>query len=191
VLNCPGLQTPDQAYAGDPYDSGRFCTYSYCVPKSATGLASGGASQPAIAWRPNQPIPGPYYPLDLAGVYNADNFHPNNMNWRAVAACYMQDPFETETGGSGAGHDPPLGAPHNARGVNVLYFDGSVQFIPRPSILLPAGLGYGLSNLYGQQIPQNSQVGWPTDNYNAPTEGGNLFDYLNFWPYVNAQYDGR
>jgi prepilin-type N-terminal cleavage/methylation domain-containing protein/prepilin-type processing-associated H-X9-DG protein len=189
VLNCPGLQSPDETYANDPYDSGRFCTYSYNVPKSAAGV--GGNPQPAIAWQPNQLIPGPYYPLDNAGVYNGDNFHPNSLKWQAIAACYMQDPFETETGGSGVGHDPPLGAPHNAQGVNVLYFDGSVQFILRPTGLLPAGLGYGLTNLYGQTIPQNSLKGWPTDNYNTPYEGGNLFDYMNFWPYVNVQYDGR
>jgi prepilin-type N-terminal cleavage/methylation domain-containing protein/prepilin-type processing-associated H-X9-DG protein len=188
VLNCPGLQTPDQAYANDPYDSGRFCTYSYCVPKSAAGI---GSPQPAIAWKPNQLIPQGYYPLDSVGISNYDNFSPNTLKWQAVAACYMQDPFETETGGSGVGHDPALGAPHNAQGVNVLFFDGSVQFIPRPTHVLPAGLGYGLNNLYGSQISQNSLIGWPTDNYNAPYEGGNLFDYLNFWPYVNVQYDGR
>jgi len=91
------------------------------------------------------------------------------------------------------GPGSPLGVPHNNAGVNVLYYDGSVVFVLRPgsNTRLPAGLGYGLNDTNNSLINQNLIGGWPASLYNSQTEGGNVDDFLNFWPYVNVQYDGR
>ena len=171
ALTCPGAGIqPGQVYT-DFYNNARFGGYSYCIPKSAAQPDPVGP----LIYRAGQTIgtDGP-----------GDNFHTNGMKWQAIAACYLQDKHWTENNGGGG--DPPLGPVHVNKGVNVLYADGSVRWIIRPTGKLPAGLGHNLNDINGSMINANQQAGWPDSLYNPGSEGGNLFDYLNFWPYVNS-----
>jgi prepilin-type N-terminal cleavage/methylation domain-containing protein/prepilin-type processing-associated H-X9-DG protein len=163
----PTLGEPGTGYQ-DSYNVGRFCGYSYCVPKSAA----------------DSTIVSHYYKAGMTVPVvpgTGDNFSQNGMKWNAIAACYIQDPHWSATPSG----DPGLGKPHQNKGVNVLYGDGSARFILRPTGLLPAGLGGGLKDINGSIINSNQQMGWPDSLYNPGAEGGNLFDFLNFWPYVN------
>jgi prepilin-type processing-associated H-X9-DG protein len=112
-----------------------------------------------------------------------DNFTANNAKWNSIAACFIYDKNWSENGSV-----PAAGIPHSGKGVNVLYADGSVSWVPRPTSLLPAGLGFNLKDLNGSLINANQQIGWPDSIYNAGKEGGNDIDFLNFWAYVNAMY---
>jgi prepilin-type N-terminal cleavage/methylation domain-containing protein/prepilin-type processing-associated H-X9-DG protein len=182
VLQCPGIPSDNSTIFPDMYNIARFCGYSYCVPKSAAVPAYFAAPYPPnplnmIAWRPGKTIP----PGGIAG----DNFSPNNAKWKVVAACYIFDPHWTE-----AGTVPSPNIPHSRNGLNVLYCDGSVRWVIRPSTsMLPAGLGYSLKDINGSLINANQHVGWPDSLYNPGAEGGNVDDFLNFWPYVNAMYN--
>ena len=178
-LACPGLILDDQTFS-DPYVNGRFCGYSYNVPK----IAINGNPSFELAWKPNQYIPLVDQRLTVAGLSQNDNLSTNNMKWEAIAACYIQDANFTEQSST----DPALGKPHNNKGVNVLYFDGSVKWVPRPTSALPIGLGNSLNNYYGNIIPPANAKGWPNNIYTNLSESGNLFDYMGFWPYVNQMY---
>jgi prepilin-type processing-associated H-X9-DG protein len=169
-LSCPGIGiTPD--VLGNIHDEGRFCSYSYCVPKSA-----GSTSTLAIAYRPRQIIPLPI-------PTNSDYFSANHLRWQAIAACFMQ-----ATGWTEATPEPIWTRPHQDTGVNVLYCDGSVRWIVKPNSNLPAGLGYGLKDGYGNPMPIQLNKGWPDDLYNTGNPGGNMNDYFSFWPWVNQMY---
>jgi len=174
ILACPG-QSPDSWNANPAYYAG----YSYDMPKSS--YTSG-----YLAWRPGQRIP----PWSNSSQVPTDNLSASNAKWNAIAACYEP---------SGWGRDQvAIPYPHNNKGVNVLYSDGSVRWVPYPTKKLPAGLGYGLNRWVpvGQGylnalIPANTLVGWPDfiDYPGAPlVSGGNDADIENFWPYVNAMY---
>jgi prepilin-type N-terminal cleavage/methylation domain-containing protein/prepilin-type processing-associated H-X9-DG protein len=175
-LTCPGVASDNGAIYSDPNNQARFAGYSYCIPKSALQPAIG-----FIAWRPGQLIPPGPVPFDTSGNSN-DNFSTNGAKWNAIAACYIYDSHWTET-------IAPAPTPgHNNTGVNVLYCDGSVLWVNKPKGLLPAGLGYNLNDYLGKPIAANQQAGWP-DSYQFPgSPGGNMEDFLNFWPYVNAMY---
>ena len=171
AIQCPGIANDSNyIFSGNPYaGTARFCGYSYCVPKSANEPSP----PPFIAWRPGQQIPN---------TLDSDNFFTNNAKWNSIAACYIYDPGWKEQG------TDAVAPPHLNKGVNVLYRDGSVRWVPTPTYKLPAGLGYNLKDLYGNTIPANQQAGWPDSLYNTGTPGGNVDDFLNFWPYVNAMY---
>jgi hypothetical protein len=116
-----------------------------------------------------------------------DNFSANSMKWNAIAACYIDDRHWTEQGVNA------IAPPHYNKGVNVLYKDTSVRWVARPTTPLPAGLGFGLRDLNNAYpsttlISANTQPGWPDSMYNPGSPGGNVLDFLNFWPWVNAMY---
>ena len=106
----------------------------------------------------------------------------NHLRWQAIASCYIQDKHQTEAGSS----EPILPPPHNQTGVNVLYFDGSVSWIPRPTHLAK-GLGMGLKDINGGLVPAQTKPGFPYDPYNSGFEA-NLWDWDSFWTYVNQLY---
>jgi len=173
-LSCPGIGITADAFQGNNYDVGHYTTYSYCIPKSS--------QVDPQAWRPHQVIPQasgsptspPYIPIDGIST-NGDR------KWTAIAACLMIANNETGV--------LPLTVtrPHQDTGVNVLYFDGSVNWIRKPSINLPAGLGENCRNLYGQVIPACVNKGWPDAIYSTgPT--GNIIDYDYFWAWVGLMY---
>ena len=149
-LTCPGLGDNNDIYS-DSYSQLRFCGYSYCVPKSR--YYSGGSW---LAFKMRQ-----YIPKD--GV--ADVFSANHLRWQAVVACYMQVSVQVPVN-----PPPPLPQPHQGKGVNVLYFDASVRWVPRPQ-RLGVGMGFNLYNLYGpvagspttNLIPSKRVPGWPDD----------------------------
>jgi prepilin-type N-terminal cleavage/methylation domain-containing protein/prepilin-type processing-associated H-X9-DG protein len=171
VLQCPGLGSTNVSIYDDPYLTARFVGYSYNVPKSSTGV--NGNLNVYIAWHPGERIPVQPNTYDVVSVISA--------KWRAIASCYINDPNWTEQG------PVALAPPHNNKGVNVLYSDGSVKWVPRPTSVLPPGCGYGVENIYGQLVT-NTVPGWPDSFYNPGSPGGNLDDFLFFWPYVNALY---
>lgn len=167
-LTCPAAGDGSSTYDND-YNSARFAGYSYNIPYTAAE-----ATVVRHAYRPNQPIPHTGY---------GDNLSVNNQKWRAIAACFIQDKHWTE---AGAG-EQPIGPTHKNRGVDVLWYDGSCRFVPRPTNALPPGMGMNLVDLNGSLITNNCG-GWPDSLYNGSDQGGNLFDFLNFWPYVNSLY---
>lgn len=177
-LICPGVASDNGALYSDMNDLARFGGYSYYVPKAANQLNIG-----FIAWRPGQLIPSGAAPEDPPTAKTPDNFSSNGARWNSIAACFLFDPNWTTTVA------PATTPGHNNTGVNVLYADGSVRWIPKPKGLLPAGLGFNLKDCNGILIPADKQAGWP-DSWGAPvvSAGGNIDDFLNFWPYVNAMY---
>jgi len=179
-LACPSLFSDNNTVYSSQYNVARFGGYSYCVPKTGNATFPHPPYSPAnpfleVAWRPGQMIPA----TGVAG----DNFHTNGSKWSAIAACYLFDSKWTEAGAAQAAFPP-----HNKKGVNILYRDGSVRFVFRPTTKLPAGLGYNLYDINGSVINANAQIGWPDSLYNPGIEGGNGLDFSNFWPYVNAMY---
>jgi prepilin-type N-terminal cleavage/methylation domain-containing protein/prepilin-type processing-associated H-X9-DG protein len=203
VLQDPGLYSDNGGAYNDAFNGvARFCSYAYCVPKAAWNPIPGppytpsssnpSAFFPAISWRPGQLIP-----TGLPPTWNAtpsvssasDLFSSNGQKWNAIASCFLYDKNWTEA------QVPSAGLPHQnagpnrkGGGVNVLYADGSVTFVPRPSGILPAGLGYGVKDVYGN-TPTDAAIGWPYSFDNSTNqEGGNTDDFLLFWAYVNAMY---
>jgi prepilin-type N-terminal cleavage/methylation domain-containing protein/prepilin-type processing-associated H-X9-DG protein len=174
-LSCPGIGITTDAFQGNIYDVGRFSTYSFNIPKSANGSSSAAR----FCWRSRQYIPPP-----TAAIPYRDNLSANSMRWQAIAACLMLAFNETEMGGNG----PVFTRPHNDNGVNVLYCDGSVRWIARPSINMPPGLGYNLKDVDNSLIATSLNKGWPDEIYNSGHETGNILDYDNFWPWVNQMY---
>ena len=166
-LTCPGLGSNKDVFT-DSFNQIRFCGYAYNVPKSGTAPESQW-----IAFKPRAKI--------LSDA-NADPFSRNNLRWQAMAACYMQCDKQTETT-----PPPALPRPHDNKGVNVLYFDGSVKWVVRPTST-QINLGFGVTDINGTTINAKTKPGFPDDPYNAGVEGGNLFDWDNFWLYVNQLY---
>ena len=180
ALTDPSMNNPGTAYP-DFYNNGRFCCYSYCIPKSYNGGI--------WIYRPNQRV------TNNAGITNptqppaaSNSFTANGSQWNAIAACYLQNLPSIHEEGTANNVDAPLGKPHANKGVNVLYSDGSVRFVPRPTGILPAGLGQNVKDLYGNVIPAATVAGWPNEIYTPNTEGSNLVDYEYFWAYVNRLY---
>ena len=184
ALTDPSMNNPGAAFP-DFYNNGRFCCYSYCIPKSATGSG-------IYIYRPGQTV------TPASGLTNItfapvqtdspNSFEANGSKWNSIAACYIQNLPAVHEEGTANNVDAPLGKPHNNKGVNVLYYDGSVKFVPRPTGILPAGLGQNLKDLYGNVIPASQVPGWPREIYTPNTEGSNLIDYEYFWAYVNHMY---
>jgi len=168
VLECPGLGQDNTAIYNDTYNNGRFCGYSYNVPVTAI------QNSPTVqtAYRPNQTIATNTY---------GDPDQVNNAKWSAIAACYIYDSHWTENGAQA------LAPPHKNKGVNVLFSDGSARFLTKPTSVLPPGCGYNLKDINGSLITPTIP-GWPDSFYNPGSPGGNVYDFLYFWPYVNAQY---
>ncbi len=101
---CPGIdyRRSNLYNFGNSYWMARFCGYSY-------------------SWRGASFWDGPTlisYPktIKFDQIFNYKRYHPNG--WLAWVACPR----------SGLIKDP--GAPHQDTGVNVLYYDGSVKFLP-------------------------------------------------------------
>ena len=175
-LACPSLGD-GEIYPNNSYGTSRFCGYSYCVPKStqAVGYSPPGtpnAPQAEFAWRPNQIIPH-------EGA--SDTFSKNNVKYKSIAACYIQATGWNEL----SSPDPGLVQPHQNTGVNVLYCDGSVQFVPRPTAILPVGYGHNYYDVDNNLITP-VKPGWGPDEYNTGYESGNLCDINYFWLYVNS-----
>ena len=166
VLECPGLGQDNTQIYTDSYNNGRFCGFSYNVP----GTAVQGATV-QTAYRPGQKI------VNVSGDIN----EVNNAKWNAIASCYLYDPHWTENGAQ------PLAPPHKNKGLTVLYSDGSARFVVRPTTVLPSGCGYGLKDI-NNNIITPTIPGWPDSFYNSGTPGGNIYDFMYFWPYVNAMY---
>jgi prepilin-type processing-associated H-X9-DG protein len=182
-LTCPGAVLTPDAVRGNVYDEGRFSSYSYCVPKSAVGGGQPGENAPyniydaPFCYKPRQNISKP--------TQSSDQFSYNNLRWQAIAACYMQAVGWYEAGGPP--NEPIWTRPHNDNGVNVLYFDGSVSWVSKPSSIVPADGGYGLNDLLNW-VGSHPVKGWPDDPYNHGNPMGNLDDYFFFWPWVNQMY---
>jgi prepilin-type N-terminal cleavage/methylation domain-containing protein/prepilin-type processing-associated H-X9-DG protein len=179
-LICPGVASDNGALFSDVNNLARYAGYSYCIPKAA--------NEPNInfiAYRPGQLIPPGQAPDDPLSIPppKLDNFSINGAKWNSIAACFLFDPNWTTT-------VTPAATPgHNGTGVNVLYADGSVLWIAKPKNRLPAGLGYNLKDWQGNPIPADKLPGWPDSWGVSPASpGGNMEDFLNFWPYVNAMY---
>ena len=199
-LLCPGLTTLSNTGFNDPENIARFCTYSYNMPYS--GAISGNIVWPRhgtilsfFSARAGQVPRPPAYDTFIANgdVYGSgSNLALNNMKWYAVAACYLQDfKDEPETGPQG---DMPLGMTHNNKGCNVLFSDGSVKWLPRPTTRLGAGVGYpGIVDINNTQILPQNNPGWPqTANYDpsgSTAQGGNLYDFDTFWLLANEYYN--
>ena len=117
-LACPGIGVNDDTIHNG-YNEGRFCTYSYFMPKSGSYYNG----QNPISFRLHQQFP---IGFTTAWSGTGDLLTSNHLKWQALAACYIQDSKQTE-----AGTPEPftLGPPHNQTGVNVLYYDGSVQWV--------------------------------------------------------------
>jgi prepilin-type N-terminal cleavage/methylation domain-containing protein/prepilin-type processing-associated H-X9-DG protein len=183
VLQDPGVDSDNGSAYLDQTQTARFGGYSYCVPKS--GNQNNQNPTPPntnqytyIAWQPGRLVQNGIVDGD-----GGDNFTTNGARWNSVAACFIYDPKWSENGTVAAA------APaHKNAGVNVLYADGSVLWVPRPTVKLPAGLGYNLKDINNNLINANQQAGWPDSIYNPGIQGGNDIDFLNFWPYVNAMY---
>lgn len=173
VLFCPSYPELEQDFTppndGSFYDLSRFCGYSYVIPKS-------GVSSPTpFAFKPRQTIPS--VPFD--SVWGA-----HSLRYQAIVACYIQANTQLPNGSN----TQPLAQPHNYTGVNVLYCDGSVQFVVRPSsIQINPAIGFVAGPYHGDPGYPKTVLGWPWDPYN-PVEGGNLYDWDDFWPYVNQMY---
>lgn len=167
-LTCPGLGDNKDIFT-DNFNQLRFCGYAYCVPKSGAQSGIGW-----LAFKIGQRVP-------LVAGTN-DLFSSNNMRYQSLASCYLQCAKQTEVN-----PQPVLGKPHQNKGVNVVYHDGSVRWIERPNHIA-VGLGFGAKDIYGGPIPSKRVPGFPDDPYNPGVEGGNLFDWDFFWAYVNHMY---
>jgi len=197
-LTCPGIGTTSdvamQTIGGPDYVTARLSSYSYCVPKSSGNNGVGPPAGPgdSWAWRPRQYIPLVKNPI--RGVIENDIISENHARYQAIAACLLQGmnlngtPYETETQGSPTS-SPVWGRPHNNLGVNVLYFDGSARWIPRPTSNLSMGFGSGLKDVGGGIEPASVNKSWPDTNLaSPPAPSGNMVDYDPFWIYVNQMY---
>ena len=188
-LTCPGIGVTKDVTSTDGtnglYNYARFTTYSYCVPKSA-----GSQNGNQWAWRPRQYIPASYNGFH-AVITGTDIFSPNHARWQAIAACLLTGAGETEASGIPGQGEVVWARPHQDLGANVLYFDGSVRWLDRPSSYVPAGLGLGLVSKGGGLIPAAKNKGWMDSAMAAPAPGnetGNFFDFDYFWIWANQQY---
>ena len=102
-----------------------------------------------------------------------------------MVACYMYQPNGDIPASTGGPSTPAMLRPHQDKGVNVLYSDGSVRWVTRPNhIAQNKAIGFVASAGFPQTAP-----GWPHQNSMALTvEGGNNLDNDNFWLWVNQMY---
>jgi prepilin-type N-terminal cleavage/methylation domain-containing protein/prepilin-type processing-associated H-X9-DG protein len=163
ILIDPGAPAMFNDFFTTSYDRDRDAGYSYVVPKSAQN------SPVNFAWRPTQLIPDtPYFDAMWGGF----------LNYQAICACWRVD--------YGWGQNDAMNGtapfPHNDEGVNVLYFDGSVNWVPRPTSI-PANMNPNTSQPLVKGVD-----GWPDEIYNPGHATGNGLDFDFFWPYVNQMY---
>jgi prepilin-type N-terminal cleavage/methylation domain-containing protein/prepilin-type processing-associated H-X9-DG protein len=172
VLLCPGLPGIYEDFFTGTYDRDRDCGYSYCMPGSAQ--SNDGY---AMTWKPNQLIP--QNDVNYYGQVSTDLQYGGYLNWTAVAACYrVDDRWGQNDTNNGVG----VAFPHQDQGVNVLYYDGSVHWVPKPNHIPP---GFGMNP--NQNIVSGAD-GWPDELYNPGFATGNARDWDYFWPYVNQLY---
>lgn len=197
-LLCPGLGNEPSSVYTDTYSIARFSTYSFNVPYSGSSSEVKVNRQmitPTYSFKPGRLVKPPQYTVftvDGAPYGSGSAFYWNNFKLYALAACYLQDyRNDPETGPA----DMPLGTTHNNKGCNVLFSDGSVKWIPRPTTPLGPGLGYGMNTIYDENdtyINYTQPVaGWPValeQPLKVVEQGGNLYDFDNFWLYANKQY---
>lgn len=122
ILYCPGFAYQSHPYSSNPhsYWINRYCGYSYNVPMSA------GSSNNYFIWKvPNNLN---HKPKGRRGnctgtvITSWDNLLSQEGALKAINACFDR--------GSTV---PSKDRPHRARGCVVLYLDGSVSFMKRPS----------------------------------------------------------
>jgi prepilin-type N-terminal cleavage/methylation domain-containing protein/prepilin-type processing-associated H-X9-DG protein len=173
ALTCPGVGELTDIYQDD-YSYARYCGYSYCVPQSSFDITTGQAL------RPHQFVPPP-------PPTNSDpNWFAHGLRWNAMVACYQTVPSIYLPVKDGPPQQPAMLRPHNNKGVNVLYCDGSVRWIARPNhVDKDTTIGFSVGNGFPQTKP-----GWPhqVGQPNVSIEGGNAIDYDNFWLWVNKMY---
>jgi prepilin-type processing-associated H-X9-DG protein len=174
VLLDPGLPGIYQDFFIASYDNDRECSYSYNIPGSAQETPG-----VMLAYRPNQLIPVNDV-ISPTGNFT-DVQYGGYLNWAAIAACYRTDinwgQYDTSSGKA-------IPWPHMDQGVNVLFYDGSVHWIPKPSHI-PPNIDPNPNqapNLY------SGPNGWPYELYNPGYPTGNAHDWDYFWPYVNTLY---
>jgi len=134
ALACPGLGANAELF-NNPYGYARWCGYSYNVPMSA----SNPGWLPAIAWRPHQYLPPPSY-LNNSGMV-ANDF----ADWAGQSVPHLQQRYDALVAcytviTSNPDADAPIGTPamprpHQNKGINVLFSDGSAGWLPRPAAL--------------------------------------------------------
>jgi hypothetical protein len=101
-----------------------------------------------------------------------------------MVSCYQV--FELNPQADGPPSTPTMGRPHLNKGVNVLYCDYSVRWIPRPNRILKDSKYFFATG--ANNFPQ-THPGWPHNpSYPNTSENGNCFDSDWFWPFVNQMY---
>jgi prepilin-type N-terminal cleavage/methylation domain-containing protein/prepilin-type processing-associated H-X9-DG protein len=177
ALTCPGVGDLDDIYKTDS-DYARYSGYSYCMPQGffdVDPVKVGG-----VSLRPHQLVPPPP-PTKTDGYWSA-----HGLRWNAMVACYQTVSLKYLPVKDGPPGQPAMLRPHNNKGVNVLYCDGSVRWIARPNhVDKDTSIGFTI----GAGFPQ-TKPGWPhaiTSSDNT-IEGGNAIDYDNFWLWVNKMY---
>jgi prepilin-type N-terminal cleavage/methylation domain-containing protein/prepilin-type processing-associated H-X9-DG protein len=162
ILIDPGAPSMFTDFFATSYDRDRDAGYSYVVPKSAQN------SPTNFAWRPKEPIPDSPFDAMWGGF----------LNYQAICSCYRAD--------YGWGQNDTMNGnlpfPHDDEGVNVLYYDGSVSWVPRPK-----SIQANLNPNFGEPIFAGVD-GWPDEIYNPGHATGNGLDFDFFWPYVNQLY---
>jgi prepilin-type N-terminal cleavage/methylation domain-containing protein/prepilin-type processing-associated H-X9-DG protein len=150
----------------------RWCGYSFCVPKSAQFFYPNGAP---FAWRAKQAIPP-----TMTQAPGNDYLYGGYMSYIAIASCWRTDAGWGQPGIPNNGSAAPF--PHKDTGANVLWYDGSVSWVPRPSSI-PSGMTINPSRPL-----MAGADGWPDEFYNAGYATGNAHDYDIYWEYVNGLY---
>ena len=195
-LLCPGMGAQPSQGLDDAYSIARMCTYSYNVPYSGcyssypTGapraLLKLGVG-PFLAFKPGRFPTPPSWNIYKTLYGGGSLIATNGMKWYAIAACFIQNPLHEHDLLNGA--DIPLGTTHNNKGANVLYSDGSVRWIVNPTTPLPAGFGFNLLDFNGSLARAQLLPGWPSLYYDPDNhQGGDMYDFCDFWSYVNAMY---
>ena len=182
VLTCPGLGTNKDLYGSNPYSYARYCGYSYNVPQSG--------QNPALyqAWRLHQLITPQSHLVGTTSVTDARELWASaGLRWNAIVSCYLvvSNPKYVSGDEPNNGNMPAMPLAHLGKGVNVLYADCSVRWVPRPSYIAQnSTIGFTRANGYPQTTP-----GFPYVKGLPPkTEGGNSLSFDNFWYYVNSLY---
>ena len=185
VLFCPGNPGFYTDFFNTSYDFDRICGYSYCIPASSQSNDGN-----YIAYRPNQFISindchGPVTSatgIGLGPTTGTDLQYGGYLHWTAIASCYRMSIKWGQTDTSSSSNVQLIPWPHADKGVNVLFYDGSVKWVPRPSQIAP-NINPNSGNVLNKGVD-----GWPDELYNAGYPTGNAHDFDYFWPYVNLQY---
>lgn len=158
VLNCPG-----KGYDGwSDYQKMQCTGYAYCVPCSAFNAFKW------TSWKLNQLLVDP--------VDTWEGWVPP-AHYRAMAACFVEtvgDPNPTNPGNNVPNYSANL--PHYNSGANVLYCDGSVQWVGRPNN------GWTHQPFWNPSIWAFGNVyDWGYADPTTPNDAG-------WWQNVNAMY---